>query len=74
MRALAHVIPAAIRELLRGMPLSDGKVGFAWSTAVGPAFGRATAVRLEGRVLIVETSSVYRCSLAGIPSRGSKFA
>ena len=37
MRALVHVVPAALRELLRGMPLSDGKVGFAWRTAVGPA-------------------------------------
>jgi hypothetical protein len=57
MRALVHVIPAAVRELLRGMPLSDGKVEFAWRTAVGPAFERATAVKLEGRVLLVETAS-----------------
>jgi predicted nucleic acid-binding Zn ribbon protein len=57
MRALVHVIPAALRELLRGMPLSDGKVGFAWRAAVGPAFERATAVKLEGGVLLVETAS-----------------
>ena len=45
-------------ELLRTTPLSQGKVGFAWRAAVGPALDRATGVRLEGGVLIVETASV----------------
>jgi hypothetical protein len=44
-------------ELLRTMPLSDGKVGFAWRAAVGPAIERATAVKLEGDLLIIETTS-----------------
>ena len=44
-------------ELLRGAPLSDGKVTFAWNAAVGPALERVTAVKLEHGVLIVETTS-----------------
>jgi predicted nucleic acid-binding Zn ribbon protein len=43
-------------ELLRDAPLSEGKVTFAWKTAVGPALERATAVRLERGTLVVETS------------------
>jgi len=50
-------MPAAIRELLRSSPLSPGKVTFAWRAAVGPAFDRATAVTLDGQLLIVETGS-----------------
>lgn len=57
MRALSHVIPSALLQLLRDAPLSNGKVGFAWRTAVGPAVDRATRVKLDGRVLIVETTS-----------------
>jgi len=57
MRALSHVIPKALVTLLRDAPLSNGKVGFAWRAAVGPAVERATRVKLERRVLIVETSS-----------------
>ena len=44
-------------ELLRTAPLSEGKVGFAWRAAVGPAMERATAVKLEGDLLIIETTS-----------------
>ena len=51
------MIPSALLTLLRDAPLSNGKVGFAWRTAVGPAVERATRVRLEQRILIVETSS-----------------
>jgi hypothetical protein len=57
MRAISHVIPSALLTLLRDAPLSNGKVGFAWRAAVGPAVERATQVKLEQRVLIVETSS-----------------
>ena len=57
MRALASIVPAALRELLRATPISPGKVTFAWKATVGPALERATAVRLEGDVLMVETSS-----------------
>jgi predicted nucleic acid-binding Zn ribbon protein len=39
------------------MPLSSGKVEFAWSAAVGPAVARVTTVKLEDRVLIVEAAS-----------------
>ena len=36
MRPLTHALPGALRHLLRDLPLSDGKVGFAWGAAVGP--------------------------------------
>src|SRR5207248_11590441 len=57
MRPLTHALPGALAHLLRDAPLSDGKVGFAWRAAVGPAVGRATRVKLERKVLIVETTS-----------------
>ena len=57
MRPLQHVIPGALVTLLRDIPLSDGKVGFAWRAAVGPAVQRATHVKLEGNVLLVDTIS-----------------
>ena len=50
-------MPGALRLLLQQMPLSSGKVEFAWTAAVGPAVARATAVKLESGVLIVETTS-----------------
>jgi hypothetical protein len=52
---ISHVVPAALMELLRTTPLSEGKVTFAWKASVGPALDRATSVRLEGTTLIVET-------------------
>ena len=57
MRPLSHVVPGALIHLLRDAPLSHGKVGFAWRTVVGPAMERATSVRLEGTVLLVDTTS-----------------
>src|SRR5262245_20928215 len=57
MRPLTHALPGALRLLLHDMPLSSGKVDFAWTAAVGPAVARATAVKLEAGVLIVETTS-----------------
>jgi len=57
MRPIAQAMPGALRELLKGAPLSDGKVSFAWGAAVGPALERVTAVKLEGRVLLVDTAS-----------------
>ena len=57
MRPLIQALPGALTQLLRDAPLSDGKVRFAWRAAVGPAFERATAVKLEGHVLLVETTS-----------------
>jgi predicted nucleic acid-binding Zn ribbon protein len=57
MHSLSHALPGALVELLRGSPLSDGKVTFAWKAAVGPAIQRVTHVKLECRVLMVETAS-----------------
>ena len=57
MRPLTHALPGALRLLLHEMPLSSGKVEFAWNAAVGPAVARATNVKLENQLLIVETTS-----------------
>jgi predicted nucleic acid-binding Zn ribbon protein len=57
MRPLTHALPGALRLLLHDLPLSKGKVGFAWGAAVGPAVARATTVKLENGALIVETTS-----------------
>jgi predicted nucleic acid-binding Zn ribbon protein len=57
MRPLHDGMPGALVELLRGSPLSDGKVTFAWKAAVGPGIERVTNVKLERRVLLVETAS-----------------
>jgi len=51
------VIPDALLHILRDVPLSGGKVEFAWRAAVGPALGRATHVRLVERVILVDTTS-----------------
>jgi len=58
MKPLAHAVPGGLRQLLHNAPLSDGKVAFAWRAAVGAAFDRACAVKLEAGTLIVDTSSV----------------
>jgi hypothetical protein len=57
MLALKYAMPTAVAELMRGAPLSPGKVEFAWSIAVGPSLQRVTAIRLEEGVLVVETAS-----------------
>ena len=57
MQPLHNGMPGALVELLRGSPLSDGKVTFAWKAAVGPAIERVTHVKLERKVLLVETAS-----------------
>jgi phosphoserine aminotransferase len=57
MKRLTHAVPGALMELLRGAPLSDGKVTFAWNAAVGPALERVTTVKLERGVLIVDAAS-----------------
>src|SRR6266699_6518476 len=58
MKSLAHAMPGALLHLLQTMPLSDGKVTFAWKACVGPALQRATEVKLVDRTLIVETTSL----------------
>ena len=57
MRPLSSALPGALAELLRGTPLSPGKVAFAWRAAVGPALERETSVRLEGKTLIVDAAT-----------------
>jgi phosphoserine aminotransferase len=57
MKRLTHAVPGALMELLRGAPLSDGKVTFAWNAAVGPALERVTTVKLERKILIVDAAS-----------------
>ena len=42
MRSISHIVPAALMELLRTAPLSDGKVTFAWKAAVGPLIVETT--------------------------------
>lgn len=42
---------------MRTAPLSHGKVDFAWQVAVGAAMARASAVRLEDGVLLVEAQT-----------------
>ena len=50
-------MPGVLHELLKGQPLSEGKVNFAWRAAVGAGVERVTAVRLDGGVLVVEAAS-----------------
>jgi predicted nucleic acid-binding Zn ribbon protein len=57
MRPLSSAVPGALAELLRGAPLSPGKVTFAWRAVVGPALERETSVRLEGTTLIVDAAT-----------------
>jgi len=57
MNSIASAVPGALSELLRAAPLSQGKVQFAWTIAVGPAVQRATSVRLEGRRLLVDAAN-----------------
>src|SRR5512143_4125002 len=47
MDPLASVVPSAVRRLLRQGEMSQGKLDFAWRSAVGPAIERATTVRLN---------------------------
>ena len=56
-KPIGHAVPGALAELLRGAPLSPGKVDFAWKAAVGPALQRTTSVRLEGTRLLVDAAN-----------------
>ena len=56
-RPIQQAMPGALSDMLRAAPLSAGKVDFAWRAAVGAAFAKVTAVRLEGRVLIVDAET-----------------
>src|SRR5687767_6533448 len=57
MKELHHALPGALAALLRDVPLSEGKVQFAWNAAVGPALQHATAIRLERTLLLVEAAT-----------------
>jgi hypothetical protein len=57
MQPLAQAIPKVLAELLRAAPASPGKIEFAWKAAVGPAVARVTRVKLEGRLLLVESDT-----------------
>jgi predicted nucleic acid-binding Zn ribbon protein len=46
MEPLHQFLPAAVASLVRDVPLSPGKLAFAWRAAVGPAIDRATGVSL----------------------------
>jgi hypothetical protein len=56
-RPISHALPGALAQLLSDAPLSPGKVTFAWNAAVGRAMQRASAVRLERGVLIVDVAT-----------------
>ena len=57
MLPLTHALPGALAELLRGAPLSAGKVNVAWRAAVGTGIDRASSVRLDGHLLVVEAAN-----------------
>jgi predicted nucleic acid-binding Zn ribbon protein len=57
MRQIGTAMPGAIAELLRGAPLSPGKVDLAWKVAVGSAFDKVTSVHLEGTILLVDADT-----------------
>jgi predicted nucleic acid-binding Zn ribbon protein len=46
MKPVATVLPDTVRRLLRNGEMSQGKLEFAWRTAVGAAIERACCVRL----------------------------
>jgi predicted nucleic acid-binding Zn ribbon protein len=48
MEQVNQFLPAAVASLVRDVPLSPGKLAFAWRAAVGPAIDRATSVSLAG--------------------------
>jgi predicted nucleic acid-binding Zn ribbon protein len=57
MKPLGQALPGALAALLRGTPLSPGKVEFAWKATVGPAMQRATSIKLEQGVVFVDAST-----------------
>ena len=59
MKPIGFAVPGAVTELLRSAPTSPGKIAFAWKAAVGPAFGKVTAVHLEGTELLVDPATTH---------------
>ncbi len=65
MEPLASALPSTIRRLLRQGEMSQGKLDFAWRTAVGPAIERASGVRLapDGTVEVRVADAAWRREL-----------
>ena len=57
-----ELAPRAVVDLLRGQPLTDDKVRFAWRAAVGPALARATAAHLaaDGTLYVAADGEHWR--------------
>ena len=62
MESTAKLMPRVLAQIVKDAPLSHGKVDFAWRSSVGAATARASAVRLEGTVLLVEAQSAQWAS------------
>lgn len=65
MQPVASVLPDAVRRLLRQGEMSQGKLEFAWRSAVGPAVERACSVQLSdnGTVEVRATDAAWRREL-----------
>ena len=61
MIAAGRCTTAALGTLLRGQPLSPGKVSLAWSAAVGRTIGRFTSVALgpDGTLTVAATDVAW---------------
>lgn len=57
----AHsLIPQVLAEVLSKAPLTPEKISFAWRSAVGPAVGRVSTVRLgDGGVLLITVTEPH---------------
>jgi hypothetical protein len=47
MQPLDAAAVRALRSILVGQPMTDGKLGFAWRIAAGPSLGRAAKLSLS---------------------------
>jgi predicted nucleic acid-binding Zn ribbon protein len=65
MDPIGSVVPFAVRRLLRQGEMSQGKLEFAWRSAVGPAIERATHVRLDesGTLEVLADDAAWRKEL-----------
>ena len=57
MVAAGRCSTTALRALLRGQPMSSGKVSLAWSAAVGRAVHRATRIALDAAGVLSVTAA-----------------
>ena len=63
---MQSVLPATVRALLRHGPMTQEKLEFAWTAAVGPAIARATRVRWQeddGTVVVEASDETWRREL-----------